>query len=143
MLEVQKAAFSFEAFSVPKLSYQAENSQGDELSIGFDPSGLYNLNNGEFKLFLNVIIRDKNIPGKLVFDLSSVAIFKISPIVLFEEIPSYFYKNSIAIMFPYIRSFISTITLQANIKLLNLHLMNLSELETPLKLNTSILKIED
>jgi len=41
-------------------------------------------------------------------------------------------------MFPYIRAFVSTLTLQANTKLLKLGLMNLSELEEPLKKNTII-----
>lgn len=33
-----------------------------------------------------------------------------------DDIPEYFYANSIAILFPYIRVFVSTVTLQANIK---------------------------
>ena len=53
-----------------------------------------------------------------------------------NSIPSFFYKNAIAIMFPYVRAFISTLTLQANTKLLNLGLMNLSSLEKPLIENT-------
>lgn len=32
-----------------------------------------------------------------------------------EDIPDYFYANSIAILFPYVRAFVSTVSLQANI----------------------------
>lgn len=51
--------------------------------------------------------------------------------------PSYFYRNSIAIVFPYIRAFISTVTLQANIPPIILPTMNLTSLEIPLKQNTT------
>lgn len=43
------------------------------------------------------------------------AVFNFGCSIKFEEIPSYFYANSIAIIFPYVRAFISTVTLQANI----------------------------
>lgn len=68
------------------------------------------------------------------------AVFKFQDKLLFDEIPAFFYKNSIAIAFPYLRSFISTLTLQANIKPIILPLMNLSELEKPLKDNTTVIK---
>jgi hypothetical protein len=42
-------------------------------------------------------------------------------------------------MFPYLRVFASTLTLQANTKLLKLGLMNLSDLEVPLKENVSVI----
>jgi len=54
-------------------------------------------------------------------------------------IPDYFYKNSIAIVYPFIRSFISSLTLQANVKLILLPTMNLSSLEAPLKENTTFI----
>lgn len=142
MIHVQQAAFSFETFTVPKLSYNAENSDGNEFSIGFDPSGLYSLATGEFRLQLNIAIRDKAEASKLVFDLTAFAYFKFEPIVPIQELPAYFFKNAIAIMFPYVRAFISTITLQANIKHLNLHLMNLSELEEPLRMNTHVVEVD-
>ena len=55
-----------------------------------------------------------------------------------EEIPSFFYANSIAILFPYIRAFVSTVTLQANVKPLMLPTMNLSSLNSELANNTTV-----
>ncbi|MBK7039827.1 MAG: protein-export chaperone SecB [Bacteroidetes bacterium] len=55
------------------------------------------------------------------------------------EIPTFFYKNCIAIIFPYLRAFLSTLTLQANVKPLILPLMNLSGLEKPLIENTVLI----
>lgn len=140
MLEAQKAAFSFETFKVPKFSYNEGNQSGSKLKLGFIPSGKYNSSKGEFELTLLVETND-SVNDKLVFELTSVAVFKFEPSIKLDEIPSFFYKNAIAIMFPYIRAFISTLTLQANAKLLNLGLLNLSNLEKPLIENTVEIKV--
>ena len=47
-----------------------------------------------------------------------------------------FYKNSLAIIFPYIRAFISTLTLQSNAGLIILPTLNLTHLEKPFRENT-------
>ncbi|EXZ22215.1 pretranslocase subunit SecB family protein, partial [Bacteroides fragilis str. S13 L11] len=53
------------------------------------------------------------------------------------EIPNFFYPNSIAILFPYVRAFVSTLTLQANIKPILLPTLNLSSLQDTLRENTT------
>ncbi len=53
-----------------------------------------------------------------------------------EDVPSYFYSNALAIMFPYVRAFISTLTLQANVKPLIIPTMNLAVLKEKLEQNT-------
>ncbi len=136
MVDVEKAVFSFESFKVPIFSYNESNHSGSDLQLGFSPAGKYNTNNGEFELKLQFITHEANKVDKIIFELTSVAVFKFSKSIPFEDIPPFFYKNAIAIMFPYLRAFISTLTLQANTKLLNLGLMNLSDLEKPLKDNT-------
>lgn len=139
MLEAQKAAFSFESFKVPKFYYDEGNHQGSELKLGFLPSGVFNSATREFELTLMFITHDAENEDRVIFELKSVAIFKFVKDLKKEEIPPYFYRNAIAIMFPYVRSFISTLTLQANTKLLKLGLMNLEDLETPLKENTVLI----
>jgi len=139
MVESQKAAFSFQTFNVPKFSYDGGSQNESPINILFIPSGKYNSESGEFELTLSVISHDAEDEKKVVFALTSAAIFKFESVIKFEEIPPYFYKNAIAIMFPYVRAFISTLTLQANIRLLNLGLMNLSNLEIPLIENTTVI----
>ena len=56
-----------------------------------------------------------------------------------DGIPSYFYPNSIAIIFPYIRSFVSALSTLANMKPLILPLLNLNALQDVLLQNTEIL----
>lgn len=74
-------------------------------------------------------------------DISAIEIdcsaeFKFQDVNSLEEIPDYFYANSIAIIFPYLRAFVSTVTLQANIVPLLLPTMNLSNLQVELKAHT-------
>jgi preprotein translocase subunit SecB len=139
MEEVQKAAFSFEHFKVPKFSYNENNDNGSKLKLGLEPRGTYNSKTGEFILSLNFISHNEDNLGNFIFELNSVAVFKFESNIKYSEIPNYFYKNAIAIMFPYLRAFTSTLTLQANTKLLKLGLMNLSDLEVPLKENVSVI----
>jgi len=53
-----------------------------------------------------------------------------------EDIPDYFYPNAIAILFPYVRAFVSTLTLQANMPALVIPTMNLTALKDDFKNNT-------
>lgn len=139
MEEIQKAAFSFEKFKVSKFSYNEDNDNGSGLKIGLEPKGTYNSKTGEFALNLNFISHNEDNVESSIFELTSIAIFKFESNIDYSEIPNYFYKNAIAIMFPYLRAFISTLTLQANTKLLKLGLMNLSGLEAPLKKNVTVI----
>jgi preprotein translocase subunit SecB len=138
MIEAKKAAFSFVDFKIPQFSYNESDEGGSELTIGYSPSGVYNSKTGEFELKLKFIANHATNQDDVVIDLTMFAKFRFSSAIEPTEIPAYFYKNAIAIAFPYLRSFISTLTLQANTKLLKLGLMNLSDLELPLKQNTVI-----
>ena len=137
MLEAKKAAFSFESFKVPQFSFDEGNHLGTKLKLGFSPSGRYFSETGQFELTLKFITHDSEDEGKIVFKLTALALFKFDSLISYEEIPDFFYTNAMAIMFPYVRAFVSTLTLQANTKLLKLSLMNLSDLEKPLRENTT------
>jgi preprotein translocase subunit SecB len=92
-----------------------------------------------YDLTLNIVVHDEKNPENIIFEVTSISRFRFDNLDSFESIPPYFYKNAIAIVFPYLRAFMSTLTLQANTRLIRLNLMNLSNLEQPLKDNTVIL----
>ena len=69
--------------------------------------------------------------------VNCVASFKFKENISLAEIPNFFYPNSIAILFPYVRAFVSTLTLQANIKPILLPTLNLSSLQDILRENTT------
>ncbi len=138
MKEAKKAAFNLEFFKITKFSLSEPTVVKDGLSIKFDPSGEYDSKTGIYKLtlgytaFQEVTKRKKD----TFIECTLIAQFKID--TSDNNIPDYFYRNSIAIIYPYLRSFITTLTIQANLKPLIMPLLNLSDLEKPLRDNTVI-----
>lgn len=135
---MNKAAFSLERYFFNKINIDFDASQAEELRINFEPSGVFKNTESsslyELRIVFSAIDKDNK---KQMVRIECNALFKFATKIKFCEIPSYFYGNSIAIVFPYIRAFISTITLQANYAPLVLPTMNLSSLAEPLKDNTS------
>ena len=138
MIEAKKAAFKFEKYRIPSFSYNETQNSKSGLKVGFSPSGIYDPNQGTFDLHLDFIAKEDTANGNEVVKVRCIATFKFADKLQLTEIPDYFYKNSIAIVFPYLRSFISTLTLQSNTGILTLDIMNLSRLETPLRDNIKV-----
>lgn len=135
MKEINKAAFVLEYYKVSKFSFIEANNESESFNVKFQPSGKYNPREGKFVLsfVFSATYGEKDVE---LINASMDAFFKFQQPIEFSEIPDYFYRNSIAIVFPYLRAFISTLTSVANSKPLILPVMNLSSLEEPLKNNT-------
>lgn len=103
--------------------------------IDFDPSGLFNDETKTFYLTFVFSAKNENTSDEVI-NVRCLAEFSFSELNGFEDIPAYFYNNSIAILFPYIRAFVSTLTLQANIPPILLPTLNLSGLKEQLMKNT-------
>ncbi len=136
MSKTPNAAFKLESFSIPEFSFSQANDEASDIAVEFNPKGIYTKETQSFELTLDFIAyedkaEDPHITSKLI------AIFKFEDQLGFDEIPNYFYRNSLAILFPYLRAFISNLTIQANLKLIILPTLNLSELEKPLRDNTT------
>lgn len=130
MALAKQASFSLKNFKVPKFSCNQGNVKTTGLNLNFDPSGTFNSADSTFELSLNVSgIADDN---KEIINVTGVGVFAFADNLDFKEIPEYFYANSIAIIFPYIRAFVSTMTLQANIGLIMMDTLNLSSLKDEL-----------
>ena len=136
MVEAKNAAFKFISFKIPSFSYNESVKTESMIKLEFRPSGRYLQKEGTFELKLELLGWDDDDKKKKIIYVQCIAYFEFEKDLPFTDIPSYFYKNAIAIVFPYIRSFTSTLTLQANSGLVILGLMNLSNLEVPLIQNT-------
>lgn len=134
---MDKAAFSLEVYSFNKVNLDFDENTKNELQINFRPSGLFRQTELDSLYELKIIFSaaDKDSQKNMV-EIECNATFRFATRIEFNDIPSYFYANSIAILFPYIRAFISTVTLQANFPPFVLPTMNLSSLATPLRENT-------
>lgn len=134
-----KAAFGLTNYKFVKVEiyYDLAPNDDNELSIEFNPSGEFNTEKKLFilKIKFNAYDESKGIKKSFIHTVIS-ADFNFENITSLDDIPSYFYKNSIAIVYPYIRAFVSNLSLQANVGSFILPTLNLSMLENTLKENT-------
>ena len=137
-MEPKTATFSFEKFRVIKSSINFENTPSS-MRLDFMPSGIFLKEERRFVLnFLFTAKSEDETTTDNVVSINCEAVYKFEDNISFESIPEYFYSNSIAIAFPYIRAFVSTITLQANVKPIILPTLNLTALNSLLKKNTIV-----
>lgn len=113
------------------LNLSSIGSEDEDLNISITPSGVFVRQDRKF--ILKFTFEAKNKKGDLCISVVCDAVYLFRENLDYEEIPSYFFPNSIAILFPYVRAFISTLTLQANYQPLVLPTMNLSDLSNILK----------
>ena len=103
--------------------------------MDFNPSGLIFVAERKFQLDLTFIAQTEATDKEEVIHCELTAYFSFNVDGEFL-VPDYFYRNSIAIVYPYLRAFISVLTSQAQVKHLILPVLNLSSLEKKLKDNT-------
>lgn len=127
------ATFTLKSYRFLQVSMDMETQEVATLSVSFDPCGEYSKSTGEYKLRL--ITRVSSEEKEFISTTLQVVFGFIEPIEL-SEIPDYFYPNCMAIVFPYVRSFLSTLSLQANVPPIILPIINFSDLQGVLKRNT-------
>lgn len=127
------ATFTLKSYRFLQVSMDLETQEGATLSVSFDPCGEYSKSTGEYKLRL--ITRVSSEEKEFISTTLQVVFGFTEPIEL-SEIPDYFYPNCMAIVFPYVRSFLSTLSLQANVPPIILPIINFSDLQGILKRNT-------
>lgn len=138
-MKPKAAIFTLVDFKFTTVLIESRNYDDSEMEVDFLPTGKFHENEIVFELVLSFkAFTTVNGIDKPFVKTEMVALFSFAEeIQKIEDIPVYFYSNSLAIIYPYIRSFVSSVTLQANLKPIVLPTMNLKELETPLKENTS------
>lgn len=131
--------FKFNNFKIEELRLNNRfefNSEG--IHHQFDVSGSFDQLNKFFHvhLFFTEIIDIEGIETEKIF-LELSGEFEFRDEVTMDEIPDFFWANSIAIMYPYLRSFVSLVTMQSSDHTLILPLINLSKLGPKLKEKTT------
>ena len=135
MITAEKAVFSFVEFKVLKSQFIFIDSASPELSLNFKATGKHFIKTNIFKLFLSIHVQAA--PDKKDFiDIDTEATFTFkAELSEMEGLMNYFVKNAPAIVFPYIRSYISTLTTQSGYKPILLPTLNLIGLAEQLKKN--------
>ena len=132
---MQKAAFSIVKYQFSRVFIDLKNHTNNEICLDFDTKGVFEQINSIYELIFTVKAFNENIDAPFV-EIECIGTFEFENVTNMVEIPDYFYKNSIALLFPYLRAYISIVTTQANVPGILLPTLNLSGLESSLKENT-------
>lgn len=135
---MEKAAFKLDGYHFTKASLDFNIPNDAELNISFNPKGVFYVKEARYDLVFDVTVECVETATEVI-KVSCEASFSFGNKVSIEDIPDYFYPNSLAIVFPYVRAFVSTISLQANVQPVVLPTVNLMGLTEKLKEQTQII----
>ena len=133
------AAFAFKSYTFTNVEMNMGLfSDQSPLDLSFSPSGIFDPTTSTYRLrfaFTATQGEGVNVSVKIICE----AVFEFREPLQIDEIPDYFFPNSLAIVFPYVRSFVSSVTLQANIETpILIPTLNLTGLQSSLKENTQL-----
>ena len=133
---MNNSTFQFEGYRIQKSIIEVLELGDDDLSINFELNGNINKAKGIYLLTLKTKINNKT--NKILIDVTSVGKFSFPKENSLDELSGFFYTNAPAILFPYVRAYIATLTNLSGIKPINLPTLNLTDLVKILKENTTI-----
>jgi len=132
--------FQFLGYKVLKSYIELKEDVTEEqsgLSLGFKTSGVVKKKDHTFALNLGVKITN---PEKSInIEIVAIGNFKFEADEDNSDVSKFFYTNASAILFPYLRAYIGTLTNLSGLKAVNLPTMNLTNLADELKENTIFL----
>ena len=136
---MENSRFQFKGFSINRSLIERNNTEtSSKLKIVFDPEGFIDKENSTFQLHLGVQIEDENKSVNLEID--SVAKYVFENKEALEALNNYFFINAPALLFPYIRAYISTLTNLSGFEPINLPTLNMTQIGEDLKANTKEIK---
>ncbi len=135
---MENALFKLDGYHFPKATIDfSQIEKNNEIELQFSPEGqfLKDKNVFELRFMVRVCLNGSENPS---IEVCCVAGYSFQNKLEFSKIPSFFYSNSIAILFPYVRAFISNLSLQANYPPMILPTMNLTSLGEELRSHTTV-----
>ena len=139
---MEESKFQFKGFLIKRSVIELKDGQpSSKLTINFSPKGIIKQNESVFQLILGVKIEDEN--KTLLIEIEAVSDFLFNNDIDKDILDTLFYINAPALLFPYIRAYISTLTNLSGIKPVTLPTLNLSALGTELQKNTSVIQADD
>lgn len=130
------AAFSIISYQFDKVEIDLSHFKGEDLSVSFDTQGVFVQEASQYELVFSIKVGYSE-DEKSFAQVRCKGIFKFENVSNLDDIPDFFYTNSIAILFPYVRAYLSLVTTQANVPGIILPTYNLSNLKDELRKNTT------
>lgn len=137
--QVKPAKFQLVNFLVSKSSIEIKSDQiSEEFNFKFYPKGIVRTSSKKFELNIGLEIEDKNRQVKIL--LKVIGNYTFHPETETNELNNYFFVNAPAILFPYIRAYISSLTALSGISTVTMPTLNMQSLGKDLKENTQIVE---
>ncbi len=128
--------FQFKGFKIIRsLIERNEKKASKKISLMFVPKGIIKKKENKFQLHLEVKIEDEN--KSFNIEIKAIADYYFDSDLENKVLDNFFFINAPAILFPYIRAYISTLTNLSGFEPINLPTLNLTALGDDLKQNTS------
>jgi len=126
---IKKSEFKFINFLISRseLIRIPKGKEQDEYDISIVPSGLIAKKNKIFQLTLQVQVSEKN--ERFKASVEAVGFFQFPDDVNKDLLTTFFYTNAPAILFPYVRAYISSLTALSGMEAVNLPTINLTSKE--------------
>ena len=138
-MSTEQATIQFKTFFVKESHIVFDKLTNYQIEINLDANGIVNTLLNIFILRLNVYVKDKDDAFHIKISTESVFSFpQDADIEKYKK--SYFILNAPAIIFPYIRAYISSLTALSGMVTLTLPTLNLTILGDSLKENISIIE---
>lgn len=136
MEETKKSGFQFDGFQIIKsfIEKKGFDKISNNIQLNFNPRGEKDDSKKTFRLFLGVDIADTE--KTFVANIEAIGFFKYSIGTEEALLSNFFYVNAPAILFPYIRAYISTLTTLSGLETITLPTINFTFLGNTLKEHT-------
>lgn len=130
--------FQFQDFKIIRSFIERnENKPAKQISLNFQPKGIIDKAKSNFQLQLKVEIEDKN--KAISIKIDAIANYQFENKEGLENLNDLFFVNAPALLFPYIRAYISTLTNLSGFDPINLPTLNMTCVGEDLQKNTSTL----
>lgn len=127
----KKSGFQFNGFKVIKSLIEIKGKGSEELNLEIEPKSVLSNIENNFILEMKVVIIDET--GNINIEIIVEGEYKI--LERDENLKSFLFTNAPAIMFPYVRAYITSLTALSGITTITLPTMNLIGLKDKLAEN--------
>ncbi|RYE91298.1 MAG: hypothetical protein EOO37_00695 [Cytophagaceae bacterium] len=133
-MEQAPAKFTLQGVQVKESFFTQSEAYSDEFKVSIEPSGIIRSTEHTFQLHLKVRIYDEG--GSFEARVHQVGNFVFNREIQEAELSQYFLVNAPAILFPFVRSYVSALTALSGYSTITIPAMNLLSMREQLKENT-------
>lgn len=135
-----KAAFNLKEIVFEKVSFQSDLFDANEpIKISLSAKGHLYAGESMAVVSLSVNLISENQTEENAFiSLFVRSTFQMQNVSSLNEIPHFFYANAVAIVFPYVRAFVTNITTQAGFAAIIIPILKLTQIGDELSHNFSL-----